>query len=255
MRRAYSLEKTLILGKIYGKRRRGQQSMRWLDGITDSMDMNLSKLQETVKDRGAWWAAVLGVTKFSSVQSLSHVRLFATPWIAAHQASLSITSSWSLFTLMPIESVMPSSHLILCRPLLLLPPIPPSIRVFSSESILHKRWPKYWSFTFSISPSNEHPGLISFRMDWLDLLAGQGTLKSLLQHHSSKASILWLSTFFTVQLSHPYMTTGKTIALTRWTFVGNVCFLICYHTQRVGHNLATEQQQQRILKRITQLGT
>ena len=171
MRRAYSLEKTLILGKIYGKRRRGQQSMRWLDGITDSMDMNLSKLQETVKDRGAWWAAVLGVTKFSSVQSLSHVRLFATPWIAANQASLSITSSWSLFTLMPIESVMPSSHLILCRPLLLLPPIPPSIRVFSSESILHKRWPKYWSFTFSISPSNEHPGLISFRMDWLDLLA------------------------------------------------------------------------------------
>ena len=117
---------------------------------------------------------------------------------------------------------MPSSHLILCRPLLLLPPIPPSIRVFSNESTLHMGWPKYWSFSFSISPSNEHPGLISFRMDWLDLLAAQGTLKSLLQHHSSKASILWHSAFFTVQLSHPYMTTGKTIALTRQTFVGKV---------------------------------
>ena len=122
----------------------------------------------------------------------------------------------SLLKLMPIESVMPSSHLILCRPLLLLSPNPPSIRVFSSESTLHMRWPRYWSF--SISPSNEHPGLISFRMDWLDLLAVQGTLKSLLQHHSSKASILWCSAFLTVQLSHPYMTTGKTIALTRWTF-------------------------------------
>ena len=121
-----------------------------------------------------------------------------------------------------IESVMPSSHLILCRPLLLLPPIPPSIRAFSNESALRMRWPKYWSFSFSISPSNEHPGLISFRMDWLDLLAVQGTLKSLLQHHSSKASILWHSAFFTVQLSHPYMTTGKTITLTRWTFVGKV---------------------------------
>ena len=162
----------------------------------------------------------------SSVQSLSHVQLFATPWIAAHQASLSITNSRSLLKLMPIESVMPSSHLILCHPLLILPPIPPSIRVFSNESTLRMRWPKYWSFKFSISPSNEHPGLISFRMEWLDLLAVQGTLKSLLQHHSSKASILRHSTFFTVQLSHPYMTTGKTIALTRWTFVGNVMSLL-----------------------------
>ena len=156
----------------------------------------------------------------SSVQSLSHVRLFATPWIAARQASLSITSSWSSLRLTSIESVMPFSHLILCHPLLLLPPIPPSITVFSNESTLHMRWPKYWSFSFSISPSNEYLGLIFFRMDWLDLLAVQGTLKSLLQHHSSKASILWCSAFFTVQLSHPYMTTGKTIALTRSTFVG-----------------------------------
>ena len=127
---------------------------------------------------------------------------------------------------MPIESVMPSSHLILCRPLLLLPPIPPSIRVFSSESTLHMRWPKFWSFSFNISPSNEHPALISFRMDWLDLPAVQGTLKSLLQHHSSKASLLWHSAFFTVQLSHPYMTTGKTIALTRQIFVGKVMYLL-----------------------------
>ena len=126
---------------------------------------------------------------------------------------------------MPIESVMPSSHLILCHPLLLLPPIPPSIRVFSNESTLHMRWPKYWSFSFSIRPSNEHPGLISFRMD-LDLLAVQGTLKSLLRHHSSKASIFWRSAFLTVQLSHPYTTTGKTIALTRWTFVGKVMSLL-----------------------------
>ena len=163
--------------------------------------------------------------QFSSVQSLSRVRLFATPWITACQASLSITNSWSLPKLMSIESVMPSSHLILCRPLLLLPPIPPSIRVFSNESSLHTRWPKYWSFSFNISPSNEHPGLISFRIDWLDLLAVQGTLKSLLQCHSSKASILWCSAFFTVQLSHPYMTTGKTIALTRRTFVGKVMLL------------------------------
>ena len=136
--------------------------------------------------------------RFSSVQSLSCVRLFATPWIAAHQASLSITNSWSPPKPMSIESVMPSNHLILCRPLLLLPPIPPSIRVFSNESALCMRWPKYWSFSLSISPSNEHPGLISFRMDWLDLLAVQGTLKSLLQHHSSKASILQCSAFLTV---------------------------------------------------------
>ena len=147
--------------------------------------------------------------QFSSVQSLSHVWLFVTPWIAARQASLSITNSKSLLKLMSIESVMPSNHLILCCPLLLLPPIPPSIRVFSNESTLGMRWPKYWSFNFSISPSNEHPGLISFRMDWLDLLAVQGTLKSLLQHHRSKASILQRSAFFTVQLSHPYMTTEK----------------------------------------------
>ena len=146
---------------------------------------------------------------FSSVQSLSHARLFETPWIAARQVSLSITNSWSSFKLMSIKSVMPSSHLILCLPLLLLPPIPPSIRVFSNESTLHMRWPKYWSFSFSIIPSNEHSGLISFWMDWLDLLAVQGNLKSLLQHHSSKVSILWRSAFFTVQLSHPYMTTGK----------------------------------------------
>ena len=145
----------------------------------------------------------------SSVQLLSCVRLFVTPWIAACQASLSITSSQNSLRLMSIESVMPSSHLILCCPLLLLPPIPPSIRVFSNESTLRMRWPKYWNFSFSIIPSKEHPGLISFRMDWLDLLAVQRTLKSLLQHHSSKASILWRSAFFTVQLSHPYMTTGK----------------------------------------------
>ena len=154
-----------------------------------------------------------------SDQSLSWVWLFATSWIAARQASLSSTNSQSSHRLTSIESMMPSSHLILCRPLLLLPPIPPSIRVFSSESTLLMRWPKYWSFSFSISPSKEIPGLISFRMDWLDLLAVQETLKSLLQHHSSKASILWCSAFFTVQLSHPYMTTVKTIALTRQTLV------------------------------------
>ena len=140
----------------------------------------------------------------SSVQSLSRVRLFATPWIAARQASLSITNSRSSLKLTPIELVMPSSHLNLCRPLLLLPPIPPSIRVFSNESTLRMRWPKYWSFSFSISPSKEHPGLISLRMDWLDLLTAQGTRKSLLQRHSSKASVLLCSAFFTVQLSHSY---------------------------------------------------
>ena len=146
---------------------------------------------------------------------LSHVWLFTTPWTVAHQASLSITNSQSLPKLMSVESVMPFNHLILCRPLLFLASIFPSIRVFSKESALHIRWPKYWSFSFSISPSNEHSGLISFRMDWLDLLAVQGTLKSLLQHHSSKASVLRCSAFFTVQLSHPYMTTVKTVALTR----------------------------------------
>ena len=163
------------------------------------------------------WSMIISVlllTEFSSIQSLSRVQLFATPWIVARQASLSITNSWSSLKLTSIKSVTPSSHLILCRPLLLLPPIPPSIRVFSNESTLRMRWPKYWSFSFSIIPFKEHPGLI-FRMDWLDLLAVPGTLKSLLQHHSSKASILWHSAFFTVQLSHPYMTTGKTIALTK----------------------------------------
>ena len=164
-------------------------------------------------------------TQFSSVQSLSHVRLFVTPWTAAHQASLSITNSQNLLKLMSIESVMPSNRLILCHPLLLLPLILPSIRVFSNESV-RIRWPKYWSFRFSISPSNEYLGLISFRIDWLDLLAVQGTLKSFLQHHSSKASILLCSAFFTVQLSHLYMTPGKTIALTRWTFVGKVMSLL-----------------------------
>ena len=162
----------------------------------------------------------------SSVQLLSRVRLFATPWIASCQASLSITNSRSSLKLTSIKSVMPSSHLILCRPLLLLPQIPPSSRVFSSESTLRMRWPKYWSFSFSIIPSKEHPGLISFRMDLLDLLAVQGTLKSLLQLHSSKASILQCSAFFTVLLSHPYMTTGKTIALTRRIFVGKIMSLL-----------------------------
>ena len=149
-----------------------------------------------------------------------------TPWTAAHQASLSTDNSRSLLKLMSIELVMPSNHLILCCPLLLLPSIFPSIRVFSNEPGLHIRWPKDWSFSFNISPSNEHSGLISFKMDWLDLLAVQGTLKSLLQHHSWKASILQCSAFFTVQLSHPYMTTGKTIALTRRTFVGKVMSLL-----------------------------
>ena len=152
---------------------------------------------------------------FSSVQWLNCVQFFAIPWITARQASLSITNPRNSLRHMSIKSVMPSSHLILCCPLLLLPPIPPSVKDFSNESTLHMRWPKYWSFSFSIIPSKEHPGLISFRMDWLDFLAVQGTLRSLLQHHSSKASIFCLSAFFTVQLLHPYMTTGKTIALTR----------------------------------------
>ena len=166
------------------------------------------------------------MTNLSSVQSLSRVQLFVTPWTVACQASLSITNPRSSLKLMSIESMMPSSHPILCLPILLLPPIPPSIRVFSSESTLRMRWPKYWSFSLSINPSSEHPGLISFRMDRLDLLAVQGTLKSLLQHHSSKASILRRSAFFIVQLSHPYMTTGKTVALARWTFVENLMSLL-----------------------------
>ena len=163
---------------------------------------------------------------FSSVQWLSHVQLFATPWTAAHQASLSLTKSQSLLKLMSIELVMPSNHLNLCHPLLLPPSIFPSIRVSSNELVLHIRWPEYWNFSFSISPSNEYSGLISLRIVWLDLLAVQGTFKSLFQHHSSKASILPRSAFFIVQLSHPYMTTGKTIALTRRTFVGKVMSLL-----------------------------
>ena len=168
---------------------------------------------QRVATHSEWeWRSNHSSVQFSSFQSLSRVWLFATPWISACQASLSITNSRSSLRLTSIESVIPSNHPILCHPLFLLPLIPPSIRVFSNESTLHMRWPKYWSFSFSISPSNEHTGLISFRMDWLDLLAVQETLKSLLQRHSSKASILLCSAFFTVQLSHPYMTTGETIA-------------------------------------------
>ena len=168
------------------------------------------------------------VSVFSSVQSLSLVRLFVTPWTAARQASLSITKSQSLLKLTSIESVMPSNHLILCHPLLFMPSMFPSIRVFSNESVLRIRWPKYWSFSFSISPSNECSGLISFRIDWLDLLAAQGTLKSFLWCHSSKVSVLRHSAFFMVQISHPYMTTGKIIALTRRTFVGKTISLTCF---------------------------
>ena len=163
---------------------------------------------------------------FSSVQSLSHVWLFVTMWTAACQASLSITNSQSLPKLMSIESVIPSNHLILCHRLLLMPSIFFNWRVFSNGSVLRIRWPRYWSFSFNISPSNEHSGLISFRMDWLDHLAVQGTLKSLQQQHSLKASLLWHSALFIVQLSHPYMNTGKTIALTRWTFVDKVMSLL-----------------------------
>ena len=163
--------------------------------------------------------------QLSSVQSFSRVQLFATPWTAAHQASLSITNSQSLLKLTTLESVIPSNHLILCHPLLLLPSIFPNIRIFSNESVLCIRWPKYWSFSFSISPSNEYSGLISFTTDWIDL-AVQETLESLLQHHSSKASILWHLAFFIVQLLHPYTTTEKTIALTSWTFVDKVMSLL-----------------------------
>ena len=201
----------------------------WPNGLPKSPPLILS-----------YWQLV----QFTSDQSLSRVWLFATPWTAPCQASLSITNSRTLLKLMSIESVMPSNHLILCHPLLLLLSIFPSIRVFSNESVLRIRWPQYWSFSFSIIPSKEHSGLISSRMDWLDLLAVQGTLKSLLQHHSWKASILWRSAFFTVQLLHPYMTTGvlasaahilklepymttgKTIVLTRQTFVGKVMSLL-----------------------------
>ena len=162
----------------------------------------------------------------SVTSALSHVPLFVTPWTTAYQASLSITNTQSLLKLMSVKSTMPSNHLILCCPLLLLPSIPPSTRVFSNESFLYIRWPKIWSFSFSISLFNVYSGLISFSMDWLDLLAVQGTVKSLLQHHSSKASILRSSAFFLLQLSHPYITTGKTIALTRWTFFAKVISLL-----------------------------
>ena len=185
-------------------------------------------------DKEKWsWGNQAPWVQFITIQLLSRVRLFATPWTAASQASLSITNSRSLPKPMSIESVMPSNHLILCHPLLLLPSIFPSIRVFSNESALHIRWTKYWSFSFNISPSNEHLGLISFRMDWLDLLAAQWTVKSLLQHHSSKASILWYSALFIVQLSHPYLTTGKTVALTKWTFVDKVMSLLFYMLSRL----------------------
>ena len=160
------------------------------------------------------------------IWSVSYVQLFVTPWTAAHQASLSFTISQSSLNPMFINLVMPSNHLVLCHPLLLLPSIFPSIRLFSNESALRVRWPRYWSFNFSISLSNEYSGSVSFRIDWFDLLAVQGTLKNLLQHHSSKTSILWHSAFFIVQLSHPYVTTGKTIALTIWTFVGKVMSLL-----------------------------
>ena len=178
------------------------------------------------------WYTERGVVRlwFSTTFQFSSVAkwwpTFATPWTTACQASLFITNSWSLLRLMSIESVMPSNYLILCHPLLFLPSIFPSIRVFSNESVLRIMLPKYWSFSFNISPSTEYSGLISFRMGWLDLLAIQGILKSLLQHHSSKASVLWCSAFVIVQLSHPYMTTGKTIALIRWTFVGKVMSLL-----------------------------
>ena len=178
------------------------------------------------------------ITIFSSVQSLSRVWLFVIPWTAALQDSLSITNSQSLLKLMIIESVTPSNHLILCRPLLLLPSIFPRVRVFSNESVLCITLPKYWSFSFSISPSNEYSGLISFRTDWFDLLAIQGTLKSLLQHHNSKASILRCSAFFMVQLSHSYMTTGKPIAFTRWTFASkyyNIASVLCFGFLAVRH--------------------
>ena len=171
--------------------------------------------------------------QFSSVHLLSRVRLFLTPWTAECQASLSLTNSQSLLKLMSIESVMPSNHLILCCPFLLPLPIFSSIRVFSNEPVLCSRWPKYWSYNFSISPSNEYSGLISFRVDWLDLLVVQETLKSLLRPHSSEASILQYSAFFTVQFSHPYMTTRKTIALIRWTFVGKVTSLLFNNLSRL----------------------
>ena len=186
-----------------------------------------------------WLLQVLGLFAVV-IQSFSHAQLLAAPWTAAHQASLSFTISRSLLKLMSIESVMPSNHLILCCPLLLLLSIFSNIRVSSNELALHIRWPEYWSFNFSISPSNEY-ALVSFRMDWFDLLAVQGTLKGLLQHHSSKASILQCSAIFIVQLSHPYMTTGKTIALTRRNFIGKVISLLFNMLSQVGHNFLSKE--------------
>ena len=207
--------------------------LEWSPGEGNGHPLQYSCLKNSM-DRGARWATVHEVAESDItehinilfvVQSLSQVRLFVTLRTEARQVSLSLIIFRSLLKPMSIELVMPPSHLILCRPLLLLPPIPPSIRVFPNESTLCMRWPKYWSFSFSISPSNEHPGLISFRMDWLDLLAVQGTLKSLLQHYSSKASVLWHSAFFMVQLLYQYITTGNTINLTRWTFISKVMSL------------------------------
>ena len=207
----------------YSTRHAGMQETH--GGMSSKINVRVSSPNQFIGIRVAW--SEMARWWLSSVQLLSRVRLFSIPWTAAGQASLSITNSQSLLKLMSIELVMPSNHLISsCRPLRLLPLVLPSIRVFSNESVLHIRWPKYWNFSFSISPSSEYSGLISFRIDWLDLLAVQGTLKSLLQHHSSKASILRRSAFFIVELSHPYLTIGKTIALTRWTFVGKVMSLL-----------------------------
>ena len=198
----------------------------WVSLLYTNYHTIVNRLYSNIKEKLNKKTCEGGATFLTSVQSLSRVLLFVSPWAAAHQASLSITNSWSLLKLMSIESLMPSNHLTLCHPLLLLPSVFRTIRVFSIESVLPIRWPKDWSFSFSISPSNEYSELISFRMDWLDLVAVQGTLKSLLQHHSSKASILWRSAFVIVQLSHPHMTSGKMIALTRQTFVSKVMSLL-----------------------------
>ena len=230
MRRADSLEKNLMLGKTAG-RRRGWQRTRWLDSITDSVDMSLSKLWEIAKDREVRCAPIHRVTKgwtwlqFSSVQLLSRIWLFVTPWTTASQASLSITNAQSLPKLMWIKLVMPSNHLILCHPFFLLPSIFSSIRVFSNDSAFHIKWPKYWSFSFNISPSNEYPRLISLRMDWLDLLSLRDSqeFSPTPQFKSINSSVL---SFLLVQLSHPYMTTRETIALTRQTFVDKVMSLL-----------------------------
>ena len=216
-------KQTYPVSKIPKFRKRPQANQTC--GYLTSGRWNLVRFSQTDKELIILRAPPYNIP-FSSAQSLCRVCLFVTPWTAARQASLSITNSWSLLKLMPIELVMPSNHLILCHPLLLLPSMFSSIRVFSKEWVLCIKWPKYWSFSFSISPSNEYSGLISFRMDWLDLPSVQGTLKSHLQHHSSKASIIWRSAFFIVKLSHLYMTTGKTIALTRQTFSGKVMSLL-----------------------------